>query len=139
MVRAMLGYGLWVMGLIVVLSLTQINCYGQKKEERRVQPLAGDSYSWDFGQVKQGEILQHTFILKNDSPKTLKIKEVHTSCGCTVSEIKKKILSPDESAELEVKFNTKDYSGSVQQYIYVHTDNLDNPILRFIIKAEVVK
>jgi hypothetical protein len=49
------------------------------------------------------------------------------------------VLPPKESTLLEVKFNSKGYSGPTQQYIYVHTDNLDNPVLKFTIKAEVIK
>ena len=98
-----------------------------------------DPYAWDFGQVKQGEVLSHTFTLKNDSLKTLNIKEVTTSCGCTSSVIKKKTLLSQEGTSIEVKFNTKGYSGPTKQYIYVHTDSLDNPVIRFIIKAEIVK
>jgi len=98
-----------------------------------------DHYSWDFGRVKEGEILKHDFILKNEYKNILNIKDINTSCSCTVSSIKKKTLLPGESTLIEVKFNTKGYSGPTQQFIYVNTDSLDNPILRFIIKAEVVK
>ena len=98
-----------------------------------------DPYLWDFGQVKKGEILKHDFVLRNDSAQTLNIKEITTSCGCTVSEAQKKTLLPGESTVLSVHFDTKDYSGAVHQFIYVNSDRLDNPIIRFIIKAEVVK
>jgi len=96
-----------------------------------------DPYSWDFGKVKEGVILEHSFILKNESKVTLNIKDINTSCGCTVSKVQKKVLLPGEATLIEVNFNTKGYSAKVQQFIYVHTDNLDNPILRFIIKAKV--
>lgn len=136
-----MSYKLWVISSFIFLFFLPAGCKARQRADILPQGESEkpDPYDWDFGQVRQGEILQHTFILKNDSPETLKIKEVHTSCGCTLSEIKKKILSPGESTELEVKLNTKDYSGSLQQYIYVHTDNLDNPILKFIIKAEVAE
>lgn len=98
-----------------------------------------DPYSWDFGQVKEGGILKHNFILRNKSDEILNIKDVTTSCGCTVSKVKKKILSPNESTVIEVRFNSKGYSGAVQQYIYVYTDSVDNPVIRFIMKAEVIK
>ncbi|MBU3958605.1 MAG: DUF1573 domain-containing protein, partial [Candidatus Omnitrophica bacterium] len=101
------------------------------------QSEVSDPYSWDFAQVKQGEILRHNFIFKNESKETLKIKDVNTSCGCTVSKVQEKVLSPGESTFIEVEFNTKGYSGPTQQYIYVHTDNPDNPLVRFIIKAQV--
>jgi hypothetical protein len=98
-----------------------------------------DPYSWDFGQVKEGEALKHAFALKNESRETLTIKDVSSSCGCTVPKMEKKILLPGQSATLEVRFNTKGYSGNTQQYVYVHTDSLDKPIIRFIIKAEVIR
>ncbi len=98
-----------------------------------------DPYAWDFGRIREGEILEHAFTLKNDTQKTLNIKSVNTSCGCAVSEIKNKIILPGESTLIVVRFDTKRYSGATQQFIYVHTDNLDKPILKFIIKAEVVK
>jgi len=94
---------------------------------------------WDFGKIKEGQVVKHTFILKNESAKTLRIKGINTSCGCTISEIKKKILRVNESTEIEVKFDTSGYSGMVQQYVYVETDNLKEPILKFTIKADVVK
>ncbi|MDD2927776.1 MAG: DUF1573 domain-containing protein [Candidatus Omnitrophica bacterium] len=98
-----------------------------------------DPYAWDFGKVKPGEVVAHSFILKNGSPKALRITGVNTSCGCTVSEVKKKILLPGESTPVEIKFNSKGYSGAVQQFTYVNTDDVDKPVIRFIIKADVVK
>ncbi len=100
---------------------------------------AQDEFSWDFGVVKEGQVLQHDFIIKNESTRELNIKDVNTSCGCTVSKVKNKTLKPQESTLVEVKFNSKGYSGKVKQYVYVNTDSLDNPLLRYIITAEVVK
>jgi cytochrome c biogenesis protein CcdA len=106
-----------------------------KTDETKIK----DSFSWDFGEVKEGEVLKHDFLFKNSSANTLNIQDVNTSCGCTVSKIRKKILLPGEATSIEVQFDTKGYSGPTQQFIYVHTDSLDTPIFRFIIKADVQK
>jgi hypothetical protein len=98
-----------------------------------------EPYVFDFGRIKEGEVLKHEFILKNETSKILNIKDVNTSCGCTVSEVEKRSLQPNESTVIKVKFNSRGYSGPTQQYVYVHTDNLDKPVIRYIIKAEVVK
>lgn len=138
-----IGHRLWVMGLIILLSFAQMGCAAQAvsqgPQNLREQKEQNDPYAWDFGRVKEGEVLKHSFVLKNESPKVLNIKDVNTSCGCTVSKIDKKSVLPTETTLIEVQFNSKGYSGAVQQYIYVNTDNLDNPVLRYIIKAEVVK
>lgn len=101
--------------------------------------ISDDPFLWDFGTVKEGALLEHAFTLKNASTKTINIKDISTSCGCTVSQAKKKELLPGESTRISVKFNSKGYLGQTSQFIYVNTDNLDNPVVRFIIKADVVK
>ncbi|MFA5276748.1 MAG: DUF1573 domain-containing protein [Candidatus Omnitrophota bacterium] len=105
----------------------------------RADGKANDPNLWDFGTVKAGEVLKHEFSLKNDSAKTLNINNVSTSCGCTASLAKKKSLLPGESTTIEVKFNSKGYSGEVKQHIYVNTDNVDKALIVFIIRANVVK
>jgi hypothetical protein len=98
-----------------------------------------DPNQWDFGKVKPGAVLKHDFILKNETNDILGINNIHTSCGCTASESAKKSLMPQESTTITVSFNSKGYSGPVTQFVYVHTDNADLSIIKFTIKAEVVK
>ncbi|MFA5411537.1 MAG: DUF1573 domain-containing protein [Candidatus Omnitrophota bacterium] len=96
-------------------------------------------YFWDFGRLKEGEIVKHEFTLKNETAKTLVIKDVIASCGCTIPEVKKKSIPAGESTSIQVVFNSQGYSGLIQQYVYVHTDNPVQPVLSFTIKAEVAK
>ena len=103
-------------------------------EEKKV-----DLYQWDFGSVKPGVILKHDFILKNETNDILGITKIHTSCGCTASEATKKSLMPQESTAITVTFNSQGYAGQVTQFVYVHTDNTDLAIIKFTIKAEVIK
>jgi len=110
-----------------------VNRAGIIKEQAK--PIDPDF--WDFGTVKKDVILKHNFILKNPSEKILNINGVNTSCGCTVSEITKNKLSPGESAVIKVRFDTKGYKGETQQFVYVNTDDTENPVLRFTIKANV--
>ena len=120
----------FILSLFLVLSFTFF-CFAEDK--------GSDPNLWDFGTVKEGLVSSHEFSLKNNSNKTLNIMNVGTSCGCTVSEAGKKILLPGESTVIKVKFDSKGYSGEVKQFVYVNTDNVDNPLIRFIIKANVVK
>ncbi len=101
-------------------------------------PAMPEATVWDFGTVKQGAVLQYEFILSNASSKRpLKVLSVNTSCGCTVSDVKKKILEPGESTTITVQFKTKGYAGPVKQYIYVHTDDSEENLRRFVVKANV--
>jgi hypothetical protein len=107
---------------------------GRNAEKEKVDPN-----EWDFGQVKQGVILKHDFVFKNQTKDILKINNIHTSCGCTASESDKKSLLPQESTAINVTFNSQGYSGLVTQFVYVNTDNADLAIIKFTIKAQVVK
>ncbi|OGX46186.1 MAG: hypothetical protein A3G38_01675 [Omnitrophica WOR_2 bacterium RIFCSPLOWO2_12_FULL_51_8] len=100
---------------------------------------AADPNTYDFGQVREGSVQRHSFVLENKTAKVLTIKDTSTSCGCTASVVKDKTLKPGESTQIEVKFNSRGYSGQVKQFVYVATDDLDNPVVRYIIKADVVK
>ena len=98
-----------------------------------------DSNEWDFGKVKQGEILKHGFIFKNESKDVLNITGLNSSCGCTASQADKKSLKPSETTTINVSFNPHGYSGQVKQFVYVNTDNAEAAVVKFTIKAEVVK
>lgn len=98
-----------------------------------------DLYQWNFGKVKQGAVLKHDFVLKNETKSILGINNLHTSCGCAVSESTKKSLMPQESSTIKVTFDSSGYLGPVSQFVYVNTDNPDLEIIKFTIKAYVVK
>ena len=55
--------------ILLFLSFPLGGCYSQNQEEITTQPETEsiDPYSWDFGQVKEGEGLKRNFILKNES------------------------------------------------------------------------
>lgn len=131
---------IWLLCLLLLfVSYPGAGCYPGQQDNAMQEAKEADPYTWNFGRVKKGAVLRHAFRLKNKSGKILNILDVSTSCGCTASLVQKKRLAPQESALIKVTFNTKGYSGPTQQYVYVHTDSLDNPIIRYIIKAEVVK
>jgi len=130
--------------LPVLLSSVLIlsGCYTLKPQAPVESSLPDSSnkdnpYLKDFGLVKAGEVVKHSFLIKNDSPRVLKIKNVTTSCGCAVSEVKNKFLNPGESTFVDVKFDSQGYSGTVRQFVYLSTDSLDESLIKFIIEANV--
>lgn len=125
--------------LVLYLIFPREELFSETQSNPAVKEDIENANFWDFGKVKEGEVLRHEFTLKNDTPKVLNVQEVNTSCGCIASEIKKKSLLSGEETTIEVKFKSKGYSGLITQRVYVHTDDIDNEILEYIIKAEVIK
>ncbi len=119
--------------LVFILS----GCYAQYQSFTPGPAQPEDPSTWDFGSIKPGQVLTHAFVLKNETDRAFSIKDITTSCGCTVSRAAKTTLAPGESTSIEVTFNSKGYSGSIRQFVYVYTDRLDNTIIKFTIIAEI--
>ena len=128
---------------LLFLSITSIGCFAELPPPTgnitQVPPANDAAAVWAFGQIKEGTVAKHTFIFKNDTQKTVTIKDVNTSCGCTASQVKNKVLAAGEQTDIDVSFNSKNYSGSVEQFIFVNTDNIDKPVIKYVIKADVIK
>ena len=125
---------IFLISTLVILSLVCLRPCGAEQQAAAIEENA-----WDFGKVQESQILTHNFVLKNNGQNVLNIKEVTTSCGCTVSVVKKKQLEPGEETTIEVKFKAKGYNGATKQFVYVHTDDPDKPVIRFSIRANVSK
>ncbi len=93
--------------------------------------------SWDFGQAKEGKRLDHTFAFTNAGQDTLKINQVHTSCGCTAALLSKKSYAPGEKGEIKVTFSTRGYEGDVSKYIYVESNDPKQPNKMLTISASI--
>ncbi|MFH1354826.1 MAG: DUF1573 domain-containing protein [Candidatus Omnitrophota bacterium] len=145
--KKVIGFRFWVLGLIMVASISPTGCYAQDLVKKQGEPVikvtededAIGPYFWDFGEIEKAEIVEHNFTISNNSGKTLKIERVHTSCGCTASEVGNDTLLPGKSTQIKVKFDSKSYSGEIKQYAYVHTDDPENSLIKLTIKAKVMK
>ncbi len=67
---------------------------------------------FEFGDIVQGERIQHTFKFKNVGDKPLVISEVHSSCGCTIADYSDKPLSPGSEGYIKVSFNSAGKQGN---------------------------
>lgn len=62
----------------------------------------------DFGNVEEGDVVEHTFKFTNNGDAPLIITDAKASCGCTVPSYPKNTpIAPGESGEMVVKFNTR--------------------------------
>ncbi len=73
----------------------------------------------DFGQVKEGAVVEHTFLVKNTGAAPLIIKETRASCGCTVPEKPEQPIAPGATGEIKVKFNTAGKPGAQSKVVTI--------------------
>ena len=92
---------------------------------------------YNFGSRVSGNELQHTFTFSNTGQQLLKIGEVTTSCGCTVTLLSVKEIPPGQSGEIQVTFRTENRNGTEEKEIYVNSNDPVNPKIVLKIKAEL--
>ena len=93
---------------------------------------------YDFGDIKEGEIVAHNFVIFNKGTNTLKIEKVKASCGCTAANPTKTELEPEDSTSVKVEFNSKNRRGAQRKFVYIFSNDPDTPQLRLVFKANIV-
>ena len=80
----------------------------------------------NFGDIIQGEVVSHNFVIKNSGKSDLIISSAKGSCGCTVPVWPKDPIKPGAEAEIKVTFNSKGRSGSQTKKVTVLTNAIPN-------------
>jgi uncharacterized cupredoxin-like copper-binding protein len=92
----------------------------------------------DFGNIKVGEVVSHTFVISNNGGDLLKINNVKASCGCTAASPDKKELKPGESTNIVVTFNSKGRKGPQTKTVTVSTNDPEKPQVTLTIKCNII-
>ena len=93
--------------------------------------------AFDFGQVKEGAQVKHTFVLKNTGDAPIIISKVTASCGCTQPEFSKSPILPGGTSEIHVTFNSEGQVGKQQKIITIQS-NASNGLTTVQLKGEVL-
>ncbi|HQF42007.1 MAG TPA: DUF1573 domain-containing protein, partial [Ignavibacteriaceae bacterium] len=120
--------------LIILLSLS-ITAFAQLMGPK----VSVQQVDYDFGNITQGDIVSHTFILSNNGGDLLKITDVRASCGCTAANPTKRELKPGESSNLEVTFNSKGRKGPQVKTVNVTTNDPDRKDILLTIKCNIIE
>lgn len=96
---------------------------------------------WDFGEVEENRQIIHTVFVKNCGNENLIINKSRSSCGCTIGIVEEKIVPPGEQTKLGIAFTgePQEVGKRVQKYIYLHSNDLTNPIKSIKIVGRVKK
>lgn len=81
-----------------------------------------DKQTFDFGTVKEGEIVNAEFTVTNAGKTDLIITKASPSCGCTVPTWPKQPIRPGESSKVVAKFNTSGKPNKQFKSVTLHTN-----------------
>ena len=99
----------------------------QKEKLSRARIFLPDT-RWDFGYVPKGGSVTHIFKVKNIGEDTLIIVRVRPGCACTMVPLSKDRLAPNETADLEVTFDSeKIRTGKTSKSIQIISNDPAKP------------
>jgi len=107
------------MGLFFFIGLAGAEAAGP-----RISFREGD---YNFGRVKEGTEVTHSYNFRNGGDADLIITDVKTSCGCTAAVTSAKTIAPGNSGTLKVTFNSSGRRGHQTKTITVYSNDPGQP------------
>ena len=99
--------------------------------------LVFEERTYDFGQIIQGDSVEHAFVFSNRGDQPLLINRVRSSCGCTAVLAYTRELQPGSSGEIKATFNSTQFRGPVSKQISIYSNDLQQPVAKLTLKGVV--
>ena len=90
----------------------------------------------NFGQIRDGDIVSHTFRFTNTGEAPLIISKATAACGCTVPQWPKQPIPAGGSGEIQVQFDSSNKPG-MQNKVVTITANTESKVKKLLIRAQV--
>ena len=74
---------------------------------------------YDFGDLTEGDTVEHTFAFTNTGEFPLIINNITASCGCTTPEWPREPVAPGAKSSIRVRFNSRGKVGQQNKTITV--------------------
>jgi len=80
----------------------------------------------DLGKIKQGDVVSHEFVFRNEGGAPLVIDRVDVTCGCTAVLVSDKTIAPGREGKVKMTFDSRGYSGRLAKYVYLVSNDAEN-------------
>ena len=119
---------------LTLLSLALL-AFGQDSKTPKVKL---DATEHNFGAVKEGEVVSHTFKVKNEGVAELVIHNVSPACGCTASDFPKS-LAPGQEGNVTLSVKTVGMNGKTTRSADIISNDPKQPTIQLMLNLEVTK
>ena len=99
----------------------------EEKPATKGPVITFEESSKDFGDITQGDKVEHVFKLENTGKAPLVISNVAATCGCTVPKWPKEPIAPGKKGEIKVTFNSAGKMGKQNSVVRIYS-NASEPI-----------
>jgi Protein of unknown function (DUF1573) len=118
-----------IVGLFLVLALA--SC-GSNQDSGKATTAFSDKMpkivfeddvkNFDFGEIVEGDTIEHKFKFRNRGEFPLIISNISTSCGCTTPQWPREPIKTDEEGVILVKFNSKNKQGHQRKVVSIYAN-----------------
>lgn len=115
--------------LLLALGLTFAGtaAHAQTTKPAKAKPagpqIEFSEVKYDFGTIKQGDVVDHVFKFKNTGTQPLVISNVGVSCGCTVPAWTKEPVQPGKTGTISAKFNSAGKMGMQTKVLTIDSNS----------------
>jgi hypothetical protein len=98
------------------------------------------STTLDMGELVRGQKGDRIITIKNTGNDTLRIMNVHATCGCTAALLtnEKTNLGPEDTAQVSISFNSQGQNGKVFKTVTIASNDTSNPQVTIQFTANVI-
>ena len=121
--------------LLTVFAL--VFAFNANAQEQSGAVITFKEKSIDFGDITQGDKVEHTFQLTNSGSAPLVISNVAVTCGCTATSWPKEPIAPGKSSEIKVSFNSAGKMGKQNSVVRIYS-NASEPIEKVSLISNVL-
>ncbi len=91
--------------------------------------------NFDFGEIREGDVVDHTFVFTNTGSNPLIITDAKGSCGCTIPTYSKEPIAPGASGNIKVQFNSSGRKDEQDKTVTISANTAQPSILRIHAKV----
>jgi len=91
----------------------------ETKPEGPLPVMQFETLEHDFGTIKDGDVVEHTYKIKNTGEAPLIIQSASPSCGCTVPDYSKEPIPAGGEGFVKAKFDSKGKTNAQNKTITV--------------------
>lgn len=126
--------------LIVVLGFA-VNVSGQAVQAKANGPvITFEKNTYDFGDIYQGDKVEHTFKFTNTGNEALVITNVQVTCGCTTPKgWPRDAINPGGKGEITIGFNSTGKMGKQNKVVTIVSNAINTDGSQISFTANVLE
>jgi hypothetical protein len=95
--------------------------------------------TYEFGNMERGAKMNHAFKIRNVGAQPLQMEVVSTTCKCTVGDLEKNELAPNEESDIRLEWTAKTSAGPFRHGATIKTNDPRRSRVELVVEGQVVE